>query len=671
LEVEAKFSVPDEQMFQRLLETTALAGFRLGEASVSELHDDYLDTSGRAFWAAGYACRLRRQGDRILAGLKGRGGAVGAVHRRAEYEVELAGPLPPQEWPLCAARDLALRLSGGEPLVPLLAVEQKRHRRLVHDGDRAVAELSLDRVCMCLRRGEGRQQALACLELEAELLPDGTENDLSELAVELQETWGLVPDGQSKFERGLAFLDAESAGLVAEAGVERRLTPQERAVVVTLTQERAVIARRARLLLAWDDGLSRAEMIKRSGLSPRRARYWLHAFQQQRLGIFPERARVAPSIAPMPGGVAPAAATAGPEVGEGVFPPPVVAEMTPAEEPPPQPKQIELLKKPGIEPDDPMAEAGRKTFRFHYQRMLYHEPGTRLGEEIEALHDMRVATRRMRAAFRAFGDYFDPQAMTPYLKGLQRTGRTLGAVRDLDVFRAKMQAYLDTVPDVQRGSLDDLLAVLETQREAARQRMIAYLDGSKYTRFKERFGEFVETEGMGSLPITPDAGDVHPYRVRHVAPMAIYERLAAVRAYDEWVSVPHPPVTRLHALRIACKRLRYTLEFFQEVLGPETKTLVKEVVALQDHLGNLQDAVVASGLLRDFLVWGTWGHAQRRATDQSLPDLATPVIAPGVATYLAVRQLEIQHLLDTFPQAWMRLKTAEFSQAVAAVVSVL
>ncbi len=96
--------------------------------------------------------------------------------------------------------------------------------------------------------------------------------------------------------------------------------------------------------------------------------------------------------------------------------------------------------------------------------------------------------------------------------------------------------------------------------------MLDYLDGKKYARFKERFGEFVETEGLGSLPLAQD-GEPHPYRVRHVAPVAIYERLAAVRAYDEWVTVPNPPVTRLHALRIVCKRLRYALEFFREVSG--------------------------------------------------------------------------------------------------------
>ncbi len=341
---------------------------------------------------------------------------------------------------------------------------------------------------------------------------------------------------------------------------------------------------------------------------------------------------------------------------------PAAEELNPGS--PSQP--VELPENPGIEPDDPMSEAGRKTFCFHYRRMLYHEPGTRLGEDIEALHDMRVATRRMRAAFRVFGDYFKPKAVAPYLKGLRRTGRALGPVRDLDVFREKTQAYLDNLPESQQSGLDGFLAILEAQRETARERMIAYLNGEKYARFTERFSEFVETEGMGSLPVAPDGGEPRPYRVRHVAPMAIYERLADVRAYDEWVSIPDPPLERLHALRIACKRLRYTMEFFREVLGPDSKTPIKEVVAVQDHLGDLQDAVVAGGILRDYLKWGTWGH---EGADE--PPSGVRAVAPGAEAYLAARQAELQHLLRAFPEAWQRLKGTEFSQMVAEAVTAL
>lgn len=326
---------------------------------------------------------------------------------------------------------------------------------------------------------------------------------------------------------------------------------------------------------------------------------------------------------------------------------------------------VTLLERPGIEADDPMSEAGRKTFRFHYRRMLYNEPGTRLGQDIEALHDMRVATRRMRAAFRVFGSFYEPKAVAPYRKGLKRTGRILGRVRDLDVFRAKIHDYLEALPASQGASLDNLLATLEERREAARQQMIDYLDGKTYARFVEGFGFFVETEGWGSRRVDSHGSDPAPYRVRHVAPVMIYERLAAVRAYDEWVSIPDPPLKRLHALRIACKRLRYCLEFFSEVLAPGTKGLIKEVVVLQDHLGAVQDAVVAEEMLRSYLRRGTWGG------DVTASEPSPPSDAPGVELYLAAKQAELEQLVESFPQVWHRMQAPDFSRMVAKTVMAL
>jgi CHAD domain-containing protein len=560
LEVEAKFSIPDEQTYQRLLAATSLAGYSLEEPSLLNLHDRYLDTADRAILAGGYACRIRQQGGITLATLKGLGSASGAIHRRVELEVEIPAPLPPQQWPPSAARDLALSLCDARPLVPLLEADQARHRCHLCQGDRVVAELNLDRV----RLHQKDQTSAVYLELEVELLPSGSEEELEQIAKELQAGWVLLPQSQSKFERGIDLFGSGPA-------------PHEGFPIAA-------------------DGLALDGKV-------------------------------------------------------------VDVPPTPA---------AGLLYGPGIEPDDPMSEAGRKIFRFHYQRMVYHEPGTRLGTDIEALHDMRVATRRMRAAFRVFGPYYKPKAVAAYRKGLQRTGRTLGPVRDLDVFHSKIENYLSTLPESQQHDLDGFLVVLEAHRDAARERMNAYLDTDKYRRFKDRFGQFTEAEGMGSRPITIDDREPQPYRVRHVAPLVIYQRMAAVRAYDEWVSIPNPPPERLHALRIACKRLRYTLEFFQEVLGPDAKTVIRSIVIVQDHLGNLQDAIVACALLHDFLQRGTWGHDTEPGSQP-----ATPVDAPGVETYLAAKQAEAELLLETFPGVWQPLHDKEFSRMVAEAIAAL
>jgi CHAD domain-containing protein len=336
---------------------------------------------------------------------------------------------------------------------------------------------------------------------------------------------------------------------------------------------------------------------------------------------------------------------------------------------PAAPKATKLPDKPGLEPDDSMAEAARKTFLFHFQRMLYHEPGTRLGEDIEELHDMRVATRRMRAALWVFGDYLDLEQMRPFVKGMRRTGRALGAVRDLDVFWEKTQRYLDELPPGHQVDLEPLRAVWKAQRDEARERMLAYLDGDRYARFRERFGEFLRASGAGALAVVSEEGEPLPHRLRHVVPVAVYQRLAAVRAYDEWVTGPDVPLERLHQLRIAAKGLRYTVEYFREVLEPDAKKVIDEIKGLQDHLGDLQDAVVASNLLRDFLTWGTWGHTQVKGKRMSLP--TEPIIAPGVAAYLTYRQTELQRLVDTFPSIWARFQNPEFSQLVAAALAVL
>jgi CHAD domain-containing protein len=548
LEVEAKFSVPDEQTYQRLLEATSLAGFTLEDPVLLRIHDRYADTIEGAILAGGYACRIRQQNDLTFATLKGLGAASGAIHRREELEIELPQPLPPQQWPPSSARDLALRLSHQEPLITILEADQTRHRRHLCDGDRVVAELNLDR----LRLYRGTESSPLYLELEVELSHETGEEALEQFASELQARWGLVPQSQSKFERGL-----ERFGIPA-AFAKGSLTASE-------------------------------------------------------------------------------------------------IEESPAVEPP---------SAPGIEPDDPMSEAGRKTFFFHYQRMVRNEPGTRLGEDIEALHDMRVATRRMRAAFRVFGSFYMPKAIAAYRKGLKRTGRALGPVRDLDVFRAKTHAYLFTLPQSQQGDLDRFLAVLQAHRDSARERMNIYLDSANYTLFKERFDQFVQTEGMGSRPALLEDGEPIPHRVRHVAPLVIYQRLATVRAYDEWVSIPDPPPERLHALRIACKRLRYTLEFFREVLGPDTGALIKSIVTIQDHLGNLQDALVACALLDDYLHRGTWGR-DTSPGEKTVP----PVDVPGVQAYRDAKQRELEHLLETFPEVWQPVHEREFSRMIATAVA--
>jgi CHAD domain-containing protein len=271
----------------------------------------------------------------------------------------------------------------------------------------------------------------------------------------------------------------------------------------------------------------------------------------------------------------------------------------------------------------------------------------------------------MRAALRIFGPHLDPAATRPLVRGLRATGRTLGDVRDLDVFRLKMQAYLDALPADRRGELDPLIAVLDARRQEARGLMLAYLDGPQYERFADRMRRFLDTPHAGALPAITADGEARPENVADVLPAALYERLAAVWAYDAPLSEPDAPLVRYHRLRIAGKALRYTLEFFEEALGRKVKPMIETSKRLQDHLGDLQDAVVACGVLRTFLTFGAWEAPSGRRSRSAPLEI---IVAPGVATYLAARQNELSQLVETFPPVWQAVRGAEFAGEAVTLV---
>ena len=108
----------------------------------------------------------------------------------------------------------------------------------------------------------------------------------------------------------------------------------------------------------------------------------------------------------------------------------------------------------------------------------------------------------------------------------------------------------------------------------------------------------------------------------------------------------------LHALRIDFKQLRYALEFFVPVLGLEAKLVIEEVKTMQDHLGDLNDAKVATQLLREFLTAGEDGRQ-------------------GIVGYLQNREAEKERLLETFPVAWQRFNREETRRNLAHTVAAL
>ncbi len=238
-----------------------------------------------------------------------------------------------------------------------------------------------------------------------------------------------------------------------------------------------------------------------------------------------------------------------------------------------------------VEPGDTMAEAGRKALLSDLIKMLQHEAGSRSGEDIEDVHDMRVATRRMRSTLRLLGDYFKPKAIKPFQRQLRKIAQVLGAVRDLDVLIKNVSDFQATLDDDHRADLDSVVAMLEADRTIARRDLIRMLNKKSFQRFVEDYGAFLTKPGKGAVAVETD--DAQPYQVRHLLPMLLFEHIANVRAYDQVLADADDAT--LHALRIEFKRLRYAVSIFADVLGTGITDFENELKAIQDHLGDLHD----------------------------------------------------------------------------------
>ena len=306
----------------------------------------------------------------------------------------------------------------------------------------------------------------------------------------------------------------------------------------------------------------------------------------------------------------------------------------------------------GIVAEDTMPEAARKVLGLHFARMQRREAGTRSGADAEDLHDMRVATRRMRAAWRVFDGAFKAGKTKKIRRHLETIADRLGAVRDLDVLIEGLQAYSIAVDEDRRAGLDPLLSLWRKQRSAARNLLLSELDSDRYASFIKEMEQFMEA---GANAASAVATPIAPRRVRDRAASEIWAAYETVRAYE--LVFPWADVETLHELRIAAKWLRYELEFFGEVLGPDAPRLLERVVALQDHLGTLHDADVATKLARDLLV----------ARAGELSELE----ADAIGTYLRSREREVARLRRTLGPVWRAVSGAPFRRALGRAAAAL
>jgi triphosphatase len=298
-----------------------------------------------------------------------------------------------------------------------------------------------------------------------------------------------------------------------------------------------------------------------------------------------------------------------------------------------------------IGPESTLGELAFGVLRRQVGVLYATEPGTRLGEDLEELHDMRVASRRLRGALDLFAEVLPIRART-LRSELGWLAEVLGSVRDLDVQLERMndQSHFG-VHRPGEGSfapslMDGLRTLLQEEREAARHAMILALDSPRYERLLNGLSQMVRQGPSRYARITrvPAATAAPPLVAKpHVAALK-----AAKRAQRSGIA------TDFHRLRIRCKRLRYALEFTADLYGNRTETFTKRLARLQDKLGLMQDAEVATARL--------WQLVTERN------DVLSPETVFAMGSVAERYRVEAAELLDKMPKQLSVLSGKEWRE---------
>ena len=137
-----------------------------------------------------------------------------------------------------------------------------------------------------------------------------------------------------------------------------------------------------------------------------------------------------------------------------------------------------------------------RTIEARFDEMMRHKPGTILGRDPEELHDMRVASRRLRAAMDVAVDCF-PKKYRYYHDTVKRLTDVLGGVRDFDVMREALVVYRQTRPEEERAAINRMLQRQREEREANRVELLAFFEHLDAERFDIRFRGFLAEQSHG------------------------------------------------------------------------------------------------------------------------------------------------------------------------------
>lgn len=235
---------------------------------------------------------------------------------------------------------------------------------------------------------------------------------------------------------------------------------------------------------------------------------------------------------------------------------------------------------------DLVGDAARRALAFGVDALEGNRLAAESGEA-EALHQLRVTTRRLRASIELFCDALYAAQVKVYRRDLPWIARQAGAARECDVIAALLESRAAKIDPALAGAIAPILDTLAERRTAEHRKLCALLDSKRYRNLIAKLSARRTRKLRGQRKL----GAVAVPLIRPIA-------RAGIRMGNKLAADAPPPV--FHKLRVRLKRVRYALEMLSTLGAKRNRKALSRLEELQDTLGLCNDATVAAAWLRTY-----------------------------------------------------------------------
>jgi CHAD domain-containing protein len=292
----------------------------------------------------------------------------------------------------------------------------------------------------------------------------------------------------------------------------------------------------------------------------------------------------------------------------------------------------------------------------HFKKFSKHEAEVLQDQDPECLHQMRVGIRRLRTAIQVFGFAIKlPKEASD--RRLSKIAHALGAVRDLDVLQAELEAQTN-LPPLEQEAVATVLKKMHKHRKQEFDELKHTLKSGRYQDLKDAFEEWLEQ---------PDNEAIAQISILEVLPDLLLPLLSEILLHPAWFvgttfengsaivhSVPPEAIHEflaqhslvLHDLRKQMKRIRYQTELFVDFYDTRYSDRVEEFKTIQEVLGQIQDSIV----LQDYLA-----NQLKVSLQESCPTVANQLTQKTLQAWEQWQILQ-KHYLDAEFRTALRLQ---------------